>query len=545
VGSGRFVMKYHAGNEHSCVLMDNFQMKFFGRNSAGQLGYGDGLDRGDNGNEMGNYLPQINIGTNLKALSIHLGQDHACAVLNDGSLKCWGDNAFGNLGQGNIDQLGNNPSEMSDYLPAINFGTGVELTLCFDYSPTMTPTITDSPTVTSIPSSCTSRFSMGNTVCSLTSSLQVKCWGLNSSGQQGYGDTSLRGNNPNDMGNYLPFINVDSSIISLQVGEAFSCVHLPSLDVKCFGANFDGQLGLGDAFERGNAANEMGEYLSAINFGSNIIASRIISGGYHASIVTDQGQVRVWGRNSQGQLGYGDTINRGNTVNQLGDYLPFVNLGSGLQAQILHLGLLHSCAILNNGNVKCWGYNVNGELGQENVIVSGSASNQMGDYLPPINFPTGVIIESMGNGWYTNGIISITGGLYLWGRESDGQLGLGQILNDIGDSVNEMGNYLQQTQVGSGRTVLAYSGGIKHSCVILDTFNVKCFGSNDNGVLGYGDTSKRGDESLEMGDYLPNVNLGFNLKASSLHIGQEHTCIELNNRYLKCYGLNGSGQLVY
>jgi len=277
------------------------------------------------------------------------------------------------------------------------------------------------------------------------------------------------------MSDYLPFVNVDSNVQSIHVGGFHNCVHLsPSFDVKCWGEGGNGQLGYGDNQTRGDGVSEMGEYLSTINFGPGVFVSEVSSGGYHNLILTDSGQIKTWGYNVFGQLSYGDKNGRGDAANQMGDYLPFVQLGSGRTAISIRNQYYTSCAILDDLSIKCWGANGNGQCGQGTFFDIGDGSNEMSDYLPPINFPSEVVVSSLGTGQIHAGMISSTGSLFTWGLNNFGQLGLGHA-NDIGDSGSEMGEYLESVNVGSGRSVVQFQGGISHSCVLLNNFNVKCF----------------------------------------------------------------------
>jgi len=89
---------------------------------------------------------------------------------------------------------------------------------------------------TQIKMDCSSRFTFQDHNCILTPSSQLKCWGRGVDGMLGYGDGSNRGDSANQMSDYLPFVNVDSNVQSIQVGGEHVCVHLsPSFDVKCWG----------------------------------------------------------------------------------------------------------------------------------------------------------------------------------------------------------------------------------------------------------------------------------------------------------------------
>ena len=469
LGSGRGVLQSQGGNLHSCAILDDFSLKCWGRNHIGQLGYEDTNQRGHQAFQMGDYLEKVDVGDYLIPYSVHLGDYHTCVSFSDGvSLKCFGQNGEGQLGQGHTSNIGDGFNEMGEQLPTIQLGAGNEIELCFDYSPTFSPTIY-------VPSSCSSRFSFGYDVGVLTSSQNVKCWGHNARGQLGYGNVEHLGDEPNELGDYFPFLNLDGdSVISFHSGSEHNCAHFSDLSIKCWGYNIYGQLGYGDIEDRGDESGEMGEYLPQLNTGSDFLISSTSLGRHHSLVVSGQGNLKCWGFNTYGQLGYGDTNDRGDAANEMGSYLPFISLGAGRKVEQGFGGGYHSCVLLDNSRLKCFGENGSGELGQGNITNLGDDPNEMSDYLPYIPFPFGVQIEKVGIGWFHNGIISQEGDLFLWGWNINGQLGLGHS-NDIGDNENEMGEYLQLTDLGSGRTSLEFSGGERHSvtfCYQISLFNI-------------------------------------------------------------------------
>lgn len=194
VGTGRIVVQYQAGAGWGCVILDVYEVKCFGYGIDGQLGYGDSDHRGDQANEMGDYLPYVQIATNINPISLHTGLSHVCVILNDNSMKCWGENGSGRLGLGHLNNIGNGANEMWEYLPFTNLGSSVEVELCFSlnpsFSPTLSPsldpsffpTITFNPTITYSPTSFTgpscipSEFSGLNSICVLTTNKEIKCW---------------------------------------------------------------------------------------------------------------------------------------------------------------------------------------------------------------------------------------------------------------------------------------------------------------------------------------------------------------------------------
>jgi alpha-tubulin suppressor-like RCC1 family protein len=102
------------------------------------------------------------------------------------------------------------------------------------------------------------------------------------------------------------------------------------------------------------------------------------------------GDVKCWGDNTQGALGLGDTNARGDGPNEMGANLPKVDLGSGLTATALAAGNLFNCAILNTNQVKCWGSNNFGQLGLGDTLDRGDNPNEMGSNLAPVNLGTGL-----------------------------------------------------------------------------------------------------------------------------------------------------------
>ena len=509
------------------------------------MGYGDGAWRGDQGGEMGDSLDFVNLGVNKKASTLHMGENSSCVVLTDGKIKCWGQNDYGQLGQGDTTSIGLSPNQMGDYLTAVNLGVGVEIELCYDLTPTSSPTQTLAPSMY-VYSPCLTRFTFHEHMCALTSTQQLKCWGNGLVGNLGYGDTNDRGSGANEMGNYLPFVNTNFNVISHSVGEQFSCSLSSTFTIKCWGASTLGESGYGDSLTRGDGAEEMGDYLPLVDVGSNVLPVQITSGWEHTLIKSDQGFIKGWGRtNNFGQLGYGDISNRGNNPFEMGNYLQYVNLGTNAEVQTIKGGQYSSCVLLSDLSMKCWGRNDVGQGGQgysETGI--GDAAGEVGDYLPPISFPTGVIPTTFGTGWDHVGLISTSGDLFIWGYNSNAQIGISST-DDIGDDPNEMSEYLQPTDIGSALTVLEFGGGLSHSCAMLNDFSVKCWGWNVFGQSGYGDVLTRGDGAGEMGDSLPVVALGVGLTAQSIHIGRDFSCVVLNDNSFKCWGNNGNGRLGY
>ena len=122
LGSGRRVVDVSVGNWHVCAVLDDGSVKCWGRNDKGQLGLGDTGDRGDGSGEMGDALPAVDLGSNRTAVHVSPNRGHSCAVLDDGSVKCWGGNDVGQLGLGDTENRGDGLGEMGDALPSLDVG---------------------------------------------------------------------------------------------------------------------------------------------------------------------------------------------------------------------------------------------------------------------------------------------------------------------------------------------------------------------------------------------------------------------------------------
>ncbi|MFN3201591.1 MAG: fibrinogen-like YCDxxxxGGGW domain-containing protein [Bradymonadia bacterium] len=412
---------------HHCAIDDGGQVKCWGYNGHGQLGQGNTTHIGDQANELAN-MPPVDLGTNAQ------GQPHTaqklsrsylstCAVLDDGRVKCWGHNGNGQLGQGNTTRRGDNAGEMGDNLAYTDLGTG--------------------RTAVSV-----SSFYYGN--CAILDNGGVKCWGYSNSGELGQGHNTQRGSSPGEMGDNLAYTDLGTGRTAIQMagGYYFNCALLDNGDVKCWGRNNDGQLGQGDQVYRGDGPNEMGDNLQPIDLGTGHTATMVSVGHQFACAILDDGRVKCWGNNNQGQLGQGNTTQRGDGANEMGDNLAYTDLGTGRTAIAITSGNSFSCAILDNGGVKCWGYNAHGELGQDNTTQRGDGGGEMGDNLAYVN-------------------------------------------------------------LGPGRTAVAISSAFHSTCALLDDESVKCWGYEYSGGLGTGNGTRYGSYANSMSSN-PGVALGAN-----------------------------------
>jgi alpha-tubulin suppressor-like RCC1 family protein len=423
------VLELAAAASHTCALLADHSVKCWGSNDYGELGQGDTSSRGQAGTTMGANLKPINLGAGRKATAVFAGGSgsflstggsHSCALLDDHSVKCWGANNGGQLGLGDATNRGDLPNTMGDALKPLDLGTGrTALTLALG----------------------------ANHTCALLDDHSVKCWGSNDYGQLGQGDTSSRGAAAGQMGDKLPAINLGTGRTAVQIAAALfnTCALLDNGAVKCFGNNDNGQLGQGDTNARGGGAGQMGDALPAIDLGPGKPVQLTVGGGTICARM-DDGSVRCWGRNDSGQLGDGTPVNRGDQPNEMGPKLPSLNLQAGLPLLGVQCGSdAQCCALFVNNALKCWGLNDDGELGLEDTTARGNAPGQMGDALPFVDLgPLAVVMQvTIGDNFMCARLQG--GGVKCWGNNGSGQLGL-EDQKSRGGNIGDMGGGL--TPVG-------------------------------------------------------------------------------------------------
>mgnify|MGYP003688709589 FL=1 len=121
LGTGRTATAIGAAVNNTCALLDNASVKCWGDNYYGQLGINNETTMGDGSGEMA-QLSGINLGTGRTATAISVGYYHSCALLDNASVKCWGKNGNGQLGLESTTYMGNRTGEMAQ-LTGINLGT--------------------------------------------------------------------------------------------------------------------------------------------------------------------------------------------------------------------------------------------------------------------------------------------------------------------------------------------------------------------------------------------------------------------------------------
>jgi alpha-tubulin suppressor-like RCC1 family protein len=489
LGTDRYAIGLAVGHHYqNCALLDDYSIKCWGYNGNGNLGYGDTNNRGDAVNEMGDNLPVVDVGTGRYAVALYAGSYHFCVLLDNDTIKCWGYNNEGQLGQGDINYRGDAANEMGDNLAVIDLGSGFDVVDSCGSDVTINRTVLYDETSTLY--SCSNQDLMGgHHTCFMSSTGSLKCWGYNSYGSLGYGDTTNRGYTGGQMGDALAIVDVGTGRTVVRGAGTWhsECVILDNTDLKCWGYNPYGNLGYGHTSNLGDGSGEMGDSLLAVDLGTNRYALLVFAGGYHLCAILDNHDLKCWGYNNAGQLGYGDMNNRGDGANEMGNYLKAVDLGSDRYALLAALGYQHTCAILDDSSVKCWGYNGHGNLGLGHTSNLGDGAGEMGDSLPTVDVGSSRYAVSIGGGYYHTCVLLDDGSIKCWGYNPYGNLGLGDTANR-GDAAYEMGNFLLPVDLGTDRYAIGLAVGHHYqNCALLDDYLIKCWGYNGHGNLGYGD----------------------------------------------------------
>eukprot|EP01083_Nonionella_stella_P030097 82614_1 len=168
--------------------------------------------------------------------------------------------------------------------------------------------------------------------------------------------------------------------MQIVTGDYHTCALSTANKVKCWGYNTIGQLGYEDTNDRGDGANEMGDNLLEIDLGFNWIPAHIyMAGGHTTCAVSTTNAVKCFGYNTYAQLGQGYVDNHiGIAPNQMGDNLLEIDFGSTFIPTQIAAGIGHSCSLSTTNEVKCFGSNWHGQLGQG---ISTNVWETMGDSL--------------------------------------------------------------------------------------------------------------------------------------------------------------------
>ncbi len=292
---------------------------------------------------------------------------------------------------------------------------------------------------------------------------------------------------------------------AVAAGGLHTCMRLPDGAVQCWGRNNFGQLGNGDGSLTSSSVPVAVRGLTT--------ATRVVTGDAHTCALLGDGTVQCWGVGDSGQRGDG-TFNNISTV-------PAAVVGITGAVAVAARGY-HSCALLGDGTVWCWGRNSDGQLG---VTPSGSQCPTTPGFFcssTPVR-ATGITSAAavIAGGYHTCALFG-DGTAQCWGRNDDGQLGDGTFTSSS-----------TPLRVGGLTGAAAVSGGFYHTCALLGDSTVQCWGRNAEGQLGNGTT---------IGSRVPGRVAGLP-SATAVSGGFQHTCALLSDGTVQCWGRNLEGQL--
>lgn len=500
-GRGHRIFDLHAvkisvGLSHHCVITVDGLAKCWGSNTYGQLG---------DGTTNSSHDPVDVQGLTSRVLQISPGAMHTCALLDDGKVRCWGSNYFGQIGDGTwTDRL--TPSNVSGLDRDIrSIATGDLFSCAIDFAgksrcwgrnlhgqlgdgTTIDKNHADNSIVTSDERGYTAISAGSDHTCVLASNQSVRCWGNNSIFQTGDG-SNYNQLSPSEIDFSRAFQVIDASF-------AHTCALDSSGHAWCWGKNDLGQLG------NGNYSNHLIPIQAAVGFQFH----QIETGKSHTCGIAKDDRMLCWGGNSHGQLGSGTTEHSNIPVQPVG-------LDHGVLR--IALGDEFSCALLVDNVVKCWGSNFEGESG---------VPPQGDQLLPSVVYGLDLPVQSISAGSRHACVLFADQNVSCWGSNSYNLLGIEGITN----------SWTPISTPDLGAAVESLALGQYHTCAKLSTDAVKCWGANGGGQLGRGIFSTSGH---------PDFVIGIPEGVRAISAGSEHTCAITNEDHAKCWGRNSYGQL--
>jgi len=390
--------------DHSCARESNAtgSLKCWGADGHGQLG---------NGHDERFLAPtSVPLGNGNSAKAVALGNLHGCVLLTNGSVRCWGDNFAGQMGDAN--------SGGAHFFPvAVNGLSGSATAL-----------------------------SNGRIHSCVVEGGAAKCWGGNFSGQLGF-SMPITSNAP------LVPLSSQKGVKAIAAGSSHTCA-VASDGVYCWGDNSHGQVG---------DANDLSAHKAPYKIPAlaNANVKAISAGNLHTCAVVDDG-VKCWGINTSGQAGKPN-----DSSDQL---LPYATIPSGQNVTAIAAGANHTCAVVN-GDVQCWGSNYYGQLGD------GTNKTSFSPVLSPY-FYGGYGVSSIVTGDNHTCVLAF-GAVFCWGSGDYGELGTGTH-DDWALPIAPLGLGFYP-----GANVTGIAAGAFGSCAIIDGGqHLNCWGQNTQGALG-------------------------------------------------------------
>lgn len=482
-----------AGGSHTCAALADGSVRCWGSDASGQLG--DGL-------LTGNRNSAVSVSGITTARGVVAGANHSCAWLADGSARCWGSNGAGQLGNG-VAGNATRPVTVSSLTTVTALVAGANHTCALRalgdarcWGDNTAGQLGDGSTT----SRTTPVAVAGTTLwrelaagashtCARDRSDAVHCWGTDSSAQLGDGFIGLRTRMTPS-----PVVGLGPAL-SVVAGELHACARLRDGGVRCWGNGLYGQLG-------NDAASG---YRTAQAVPGVVDVAQVIARDNRTCARLRDGSARCWGQGSSGELGDGTT--------GTGRYAPAAVTGIANVTEIAG-GSFHTCARLTDGTARCWGANTAGQIG-DNTVLQRPA-------------PTAVMslrdASALALGQTSSCALMLDRTVRCWGANTNGRLGLGT--EDalphplVGGAVMRLAN---ATSLGAG---------LSHVCAVRGDGSVMCWGANDRGQLGDGTTASRAVATLVPA--LSNV--------TQVTGGAQHACARRGDGTVWCWGYNASAQ---
>jgi alpha-tubulin suppressor-like RCC1 family protein len=329
------------GYLHTCATTSTGTVRCWGQNSSGQLGDATTTTR---------TAPVGVVGLS-GVTQVSAGVAHTCAVTGTGNVRCWGDNEMGQLGDGTMTNR-STPAAVFGLVGATSVATGsahscalrFDQAWCWGHNSSSqlgdgTAENSSFPTsVVGLDADVVAVTANGDHSCALTTVGQVRCWGYNLAGQLGDGTFV-------DRATPVPVAGLGLGVRAVAAGNRHTCAITSDTRVRCWGLNAGGLLGHGGT-EPASSTPVLVQGITG--------ARAISAGGGHTCALLDSGAVRCWGVNLYGAVGDGTTVDR--TV-------PVTVTGLAGTPESLSAGAGHTCAVVAAGTANCWGYNGLGQLG--------------------------------------------------------------------------------------------------------------------------------------------------------------------------------------
>ena len=484
---GRNIVGMCAGTGHTCVLDDQGGVSCFGLNTAGQLGLGHTLNVGSGGTTAKpNDVGLIDFGNATRATQIACGSTHTCALIDDQSIRCWGNSTLGQTGLGTTDLVASVPETLPSLTGPVYLFPGTKAFAIFAGGDS-TAVLLHRP---------------------LTNS-RLLTFGANNRGQLGLGHTNNIGDGetPGDGTGSFPFFgNIDGKMpYYASIGKHHMCVILMWDHVACVGAGTVGQLGYLSTNDIGdNERASKGGLVALSTWGvlnytqTGPFPDQIAISNHHGcAILDDRKSLSCWGINTEGYLGLGFTNSSGNPITPPGAYSgsgspSFVDVG-GKRIMRLSVGTINTCIIREDNVVICFGRNTQGVLGcgrpNEDVVGDNEPAyscivSNLGDHRFPVQVSCGE---------YSCTAVMNDQTAYVWGNDDRNGLGMRNIGSQYVPRLYE--------GRGSGQIIAATTGSRMFSFLTEDGAVNFGTGQNDHNWFGCcgGNMEQTGGYSINTG----------------------------------------------